>query len=63
MEWVRENWVFILIFIFFIAMHRFGGGCMGGHGRHGEEEGHNDKGRTGEEATEKREKKGGHGCC
>lgn len=61
MEWIRENWVFILIFIFFIAMHRFGGGCMGGHGRHGEEEGDEHKGHEG--SSEKKEKKGGHGCC
>ena len=62
MEWVRENWFFILFFIFFIGMHLFGGGCMGGHGGHrghagGEE--HKDHEATG--SFEK--KKGGHGCC
>ena len=55
MEWILLNWVWILIFIVFIAMHLFGHGCMGGHGRHGEEEGEEHKGHQ--------EKKGGHGCC
>lgn len=59
MEWVRENWFFILIFIFFMAMHSFGG-CMGGHGRHGKED--HEHGVQNTEEAEKKEKKGGHGC-
>lgn len=59
MEWVRENWFFVLFFIIFIAMHLFGHGM---HGGHGEEEGKGHEGH-GEGSTEKREKKGGHGCC
>lgn len=61
MEWIRENWVFIIFFIIFIAMHLFGhgmhGGCCGGHGKNEEEEhkGHSEKGSS--------QKKGGHGCC
>ncbi|RJQ52430.1 MAG: DUF2933 domain-containing protein [Nitrospiraceae bacterium] len=57
MEWVRENWVFIMFFVIFISMHLFGGGCCGpgGHKGHGKEEdehkGHPDK-----------EGKGGRGC-
>jgi hypothetical protein len=43
MDWIRENWFFILFFIFFIWMHLSGRGC-GGHGHggdeHGKEEGH-----------------------
>jgi len=34
MDWIRENWVFILIFFFFIWMHFSGHGCCG-HGGHG----------------------------
>ena len=63
MEWIRENWVFIIFFVLFMAMHLFGFGC-GGHGGpkgHGEE-GEEHKGH-GEGSTEKKEKKGGPGCC
>jgi len=63
MEWVKQNWVFILFFIIFIAMHLFGGGCMPGHGRH---RGHEEKEEEHKEHAEKgssEEKKGGHGCC
>jgi len=62
MGWVRENWVFILFFVIFIAMHLFGGGCMGGHGGHrghGEGEEHKEH----EEKVSSEKKKGGHGCC
>lgn len=59
MEWVRENWVFIIVFIIFIAMHLFGHGCMpGGHRRHKEEEEHKEH-----EGRSSSEEKGGHGCC
>ena len=60
MEWLRENWFSVLIFILFIAMHMFGHGMHGGHGGHDEEDEH--KGH-GEGTGEKKEKKGGHGCC
>lgn len=63
MEWIRENWVFLLFFIIFIAMHLSGHGCGGhrGHEKHGEgDEEHKERG---EGPTEKRETKGGHGCC
>lgn len=34
MEWLTQNWFWVLIFIVFIGMHLFGhgGGCGGGHG-------------------------------
>jgi len=61
-EWVRENWVFIIFFILFVAMHLSGHGCMGGHRKHGkEEEGEEHKDHQGKGSSEK--KKGGHGCC
>ncbi|MEW6569760.1 MAG: DUF2933 domain-containing protein [Nitrospirota bacterium] len=61
MDWVRQNWVFILFFIIFIAMHLFGGGCMPGHGRH---RGHGEKEEKDKEQASRgsSEKKGGHGC-
>ncbi|MFC5301814.1 DUF2933 domain-containing protein [Azospira restricta] len=36
MEWLSQNWFFVLILAVFVGMHLFGhGGCGGGHGRHG----------------------------
>ena len=39
MDWLAENWFFVLLFIAFIAMHLFGHGHGGhghdGHGGHG----------------------------
>ncbi len=61
MDWIRENWIFILFFILFVGMHLSGhGGCGGGHGGHGEEDEH--KGH-GEGSGETKEQKGAHGCC
>lgn len=61
MEWVRENWFFILFFIIFIAMHLSGHGCMGGHGKHGEEDSKGRKGHGGDISSGK-EQKGEHRC-
>ena len=38
MQWLSENWVFLLISIAFVAMHLFGHGGHGGHGRRNDEE-------------------------
>lgn len=32
MEWLTQNWFWILVFVAFIAMHLFGHGGHGGHG-------------------------------
>ncbi len=32
MEWLSENWVFLLIVVGMVAMHLFGHGGHGGHG-------------------------------
>lgn len=32
MEWLAQNWVWVLFFAGFIAMHMFGHGGHGGHG-------------------------------
>lgn len=65
MEWVTNNWFFILFAAVFIGMHFFGYGCgHGSHSRHGAEvktddnNGHPD----GNRSVEKAEKKRG-GCC
>ncbi len=34
MEWLSENWVFILVFLAMMGMHLFGHGGHGGHGGH-----------------------------
>lgn len=36
MDWLSQNWVWVLIAIAFIAMHTFG---HGGHGSHGSQGG------------------------
>ena len=35
MEWLAENWFWVLIGVLFVAMHLFGHGGHGGHGSHG----------------------------
>lgn len=35
MQWLAENWLWVLIGIAFIAMHLFGHGGHGAHGGHG----------------------------
>lgn len=32
MDWLAQNWIFVVFFILFIGMHLFG---HGGHGMHG----------------------------
>ncbi len=58
MEWVLENWIFILFAALFIGMHVFGFGC-GGHGKHGAHGG--DKGHDGHREGYDG-KKGGDSC-
>lgn len=35
MQWITENWVWVLFFAAFIGMHLFGHGGHGGHGGQG----------------------------
>ena len=35
MEWLSQNWVWVLFAAGMIAMHMFGHGGHGGHGEHG----------------------------
>ena len=41
MEWIAQNWVWVLFAVGMVAMHMFGHGGHGGHGS-----GHDDAGRT-----------------
>jgi hypothetical protein len=38
MDWLSQNWFWVVVFVLFFAMHLFGhgghGGCGGGHGGH-----------------------------
>ena len=34
MEWISQNWVWVLLVVGMIAMHLFGHGGHGGHGGH-----------------------------
>lgn len=34
MQWISQNWVWVLFFVAFIGMHLFGHGGHGGHGGH-----------------------------
>ena len=35
MQWLAQNWFWVLLFIVFIAMHDFGHGHHGGGHKHG----------------------------
>lgn len=56
MEWIIENWIFILIAAIFVGMHLTGHGCHGGHGKNegNNKHKHSDKGSS--------EKKAGGSC-
>lgn len=34
MDWLTENWFWVVVGIAFVAMHLFGHGGHGGHGNH-----------------------------
>ena len=35
MDWISQNWVWVLFFVAFMAMHMFGHGGHAGHAGHG----------------------------
>lgn len=47
MEWIADNWFFILLLLAFVALHVFG---HGHHGRHGGHRGHGGRDRGKDEA-------------
>ena len=60
MEWFSENWVWVLFFVGFIAMHMFGHGGHGGHGEH-RDGGRDDERPTGKDSRQPTSKQGpGH---
>jgi len=44
MEWLAQNWFWVIIGILFVGMHLFG---HGGHGGHGGQRGHESTGKPG----------------
>ena len=40
MEWLTENWLWVLIGVLFVAFHLFGHGGHGGHGGTDKPSGH-----------------------
>jgi hypothetical protein len=55
MEWFSQNWVWVLFFAGFIAMHMFGHGGHGGHGG-----GRNDPKPAGKDSDRTSEQGSGH---
>ena len=52
MEWLAENWIFLVVAMAFVAMHVFGHGGHGGH-RHSDEE-ERDAGKSSAQGTARR---------
>ncbi len=43
MDWLAENWFWVLLIVLFVVMHLFGhGGMHGGHGKHKDDENNTD---------------------
>ncbi|MCO6474599.1 MAG: DUF2933 domain-containing protein [Melioribacteraceae bacterium] len=55
MEWLAENWFWVLIGILFVVTHLFGHGSHGGHG------GHLESGKHDNHKYEIRDRNSGHG--
>jgi len=58
-EFLRNNWFWILLIVFFLWMHRRGGGC-GAHGQHGGG-GHGGHGTSPQHPPAEGEEPSGHG--
>ncbi len=65
MEWVSNNWFFLLFAAIFIGMHVFGFGCgaHGKHGKHSEGENNEQKGHAHAGSSDGSQAKKSHGSC
>ena len=57
MDWLSQNWIWVIVLVAFVWMHLYGhggghGGC-GGHGGHGGHKGDRERGSTEEEQAGK----------
>jgi hypothetical protein len=59
MEWLSENWVWVVVGVAFVAMHLFGHGGHGAHGGHGGGR-RDDEGRKDRKDDEPAAPRGGH---
>ena len=67
MEWLTQNWIWVLFFGGMIAMHLFGHGRHGGHGAHGGHGGGSDGGDNapkpaGKDSAQRASKQRSGGC-
>ena len=53
MEWLSQNWVWVLFAGGMIAMHLFGHGCHGDHDKHGHKNDSNPPGKDSVQGTPK----------
>lgn len=60
MNWLAQNWVWVLVFVVFIWMHMSGHGCHGGHGDHSGHGGKENKPPTDAEEQSKDRTQGHH---
>lgn len=65
MEWIGNNWVFLLFAALFVGMHVFGFGCgaHGKHGKHSEDDSNEDKGHMQAGPSGGSPAKESHGSC
>lgn len=60
MDWLVQNWVWVLVFAAFIGMHMFGHGGHGGHENHGDHDGEDNKRPTDTKVHNKNHPQGHH---
>ena len=65
MEWISNNWFFLLFAAIFIGMHFFGYGCgaHGKHGKHSGQESDHHKGNADAASSDGSPEKKSHGSC
>ncbi len=49
MEWLTQNWIWVVFFVLFIGMHLFGHGGHGGHGGGGDDQRPTDEAQPGKD--------------
>ena len=63
MEWIANNWFFLLFVAVFVGMRLFGYGCCGNSKHTKKEEHDNHVGNERDGADGEKQKKAGRGCC
>lgn len=60
MDWLSQNWFFVLLLVAFVGMHLFGHGGHGGHGRREPPGEDRDDARGDQPASRRHDQHGGH---